>query len=120
VFPDDPSSIKLESEAALRDRTMIDQTNASPIRLWRILLWGAVAIVLVAPLVAMRFTDQVAWTAADFAAAAILLAGAGATFELLLRRTRNRAWRLAIGAMLLAAVMLIWAQGAVGILASRD
>jgi len=77
--------------------------------------WGAVAALLLAPWVAMWFTDEVAWTAGDFAFAAMLLVGAGALLELTLWKVRDLRYRTAIGAAILAAVLLVWADGAVGV-----
>jgi len=84
-------------------------------RLWRVGLWGLIAALLLLPLVAMQFTTEVAWDGADFAFAGVLLVGAGALFELAARATRSLAWRLGIGAVLLLAVLIIWADAAVGI-----
>lgn len=82
---------------------------------WRLALWGGIAAVLLAPLVAMQFTAEVAWDAFDFAFAGVLLIGAGALFELAAWKAKRPAARLAIGAALAAVVLLVWAEGAVGI-----
>ena len=82
---------------------------------WRLLMWGLIAGLLLLPLIAMQFTREVAWDAADFAFAAGLLIGAGLLFELAASRTRKLAWRLAIGGALIFAVLLIWADAAVGV-----
>jgi len=80
------------------------------------LLWLAVPALLLLPLIAMAFTNEVAWTALDFAAAALLLVGTGVAIELTTQTIRARALRLAAtGAVLLAAVTL-WLQGAVGLI----
>jgi hypothetical protein len=56
----------------------------------------ATALILLLPLVAMQFTDEVDWGVADFAAAGVLLGGTG----LLLRRlAARRAGNLAYGAV---------------------
>jgi hypothetical protein len=56
----------------------------------------ATALILLLPLVAMQFTDEVDWGVADFAAAGVLLGGAG----LLLHRLATRkAATLAYGAV---------------------
>jgi hypothetical protein len=60
-------------------------TNEDLEPLWkalRMLGWGAVALVLTAPLVAMQFTEDVHWTASDFGFAGALLIGGGAVIEL--------------------------------------
>lgn len=82
---------------------------------WRLTGWGFVATVLLAPLIAMRFTSEVAWTAADFAFAGGLLVGAGLLLELMLWKVRGLGWRLALGGLIVAAVLLVWADGAVGL-----
>ncbi|HBI70100.1 MAG TPA: hypothetical protein DDZ22_14135 [Massilia sp.] len=75
---------------------------------------GTAAILLV-PLVAMRFTGEVNWTASDFLAAAVLLLGAGSVLELLLRRLPNRRRRLAGVGLLGLVFAYLWAELAVGI-----
>ena len=82
---------------------------------WHPLLWIAIAVLLLLPLLAMQFTDEVNWTGYDFVAMSILLIGAGAIYEIAVRRTAARRYRLFIGAAILAVVLLIWAEGAVGI-----
>ena len=83
--------------------------------LWRVVLWGAIAALLVLPLVAMQFTSEVDWGPEDFAFAALLLVGAGAAFELAAWKVRDLTGRLVLGAVLLGAVALIWADAAVGV-----
>ena len=65
------------------------------IRIVGILL--AVAFILILPLVAMQFTDEVVWDLADFIVAGALLVGTGLTFELAARMTGNTAYRAAVG-----------------------
>ncbi|WP_295704750.1 hypothetical protein [uncultured Brevundimonas sp.] len=77
--------------------------------------WSGVALVLLAPLIAMRFTDEVNWTAFDFAFAAVLLIGAGLLLELILWKARGAALRAGLALAVIAAVLLIWADGAVGV-----
>ncbi len=78
-------------------------------------LWASAAALLVAPAIVMRFTDQVDWTAADFAVAAALLFGPLAAYTLLVRRIASMRRRAAIGLLLCAGVGLLWVNGAVGI-----
>ncbi len=87
---------------------------------WRIAAWSAAALMLLLPGVAMQFTDEVAWSAGDFAAFAAMLAVAGAAFELAARRTRDKAYRAAVGIALAAAFLLVWANEAVGLIGSED
>jgi len=89
-------------------------------RRWRIAAWSVAALLLLLPLVAMQFTDEVNWSAADFAVFGAMLACAGGAFELAARMTRNTAYRAAVGIALAAAFLLVWANGAVGIIGSED
>ena len=82
---------------------------------WRLPLWGAIVVVLMAPLVAMRFTREVAWDATDFFFAGGLLIGAGLLFELCAWKVHKPLWRLAVALGLLAVVVVVWADAAVGI-----
>lgn len=91
-----------------------------PLSRWRITAWTIVVLVLLLPLVAMPFTDEVNWDVADFAFASVLLIGAGITFELVVRKTGNTAYRYAVGLALAAAVLLFWINGAVGIIGSEN
>ena len=87
---------------------------------WSIAVWGAAAFMLLAPLVAMRFTDEVAWDAFDFAFMGALLGGVGLGLELAVRKTCNAAYRTAAGVALAAAFLLVWINAAVGIIGSEQ
>ena len=92
--------------------TMLMKTAGSP---WRLAMWGLIAALLLLPWVAMQFTREVAWDAADFAFAGVLLIGAGLIFELAAWRAKKLALRVAIGGALAFGVLLIWADAAVGV-----
>lgn len=77
--------------------------------------WGAVGLILLTPLAAMQFTSEVAWGAEDFLFAAVLLIGAGLLLELVLSKARTPLVRLMLAAAVVLAVLLIWAEAAVGI-----
>jgi hypothetical protein len=74
-----------------------------------------VPVALLVPLVAMQFTGEVNWTGFDFAAAAVLLVGGGIALELTTRLLVDRKLRAGVVALVLAAVALAWAHGAVGV-----
>jgi len=74
-----------------------------------------VLLLLLIPLIAMQFTTEVSWTVLDFVVAAILLLGTGFMCELVIRKTNKIKYRIAICVVLLAALLLIWAELAVGI-----
>ena len=85
-------------------------------RLWRIVAWGSAVLLILLPLLAMQVTDQVNWGVFDFVAAAMLIGGVGLGWELALRMSHDRTWRVAIAMTLAAAFLLIWAELAVGII----
>ncbi len=86
---------------------------------WRILVWAAAALILLLPLLAMQVTDEVVWSAADFAFAGALLVGAGLTYELAARKAGNIAYRAAVGVAGATALLLVWLSLGVGII-GRD
>ena len=87
---------------------------------WRIAGWSAAAGVLLLPLVALQFTDEVNWSVADFALAGALLLGVGIPLELAVRKSGDAAYRVGVGVALVAAFLLVWVNGAVGIIGSED
>lgn len=87
---------------------------------WRVAGWGLAAFLLLLPAVAMRYTDEVSWTAGDFIFAALLIGFVGISYELTVRVTRNWAHRAAVIAALAATFLTIWANGAVGMIGSED
>jgi hypothetical protein len=74
-----------------------------------------VVLLLLVPLIAMQFTDEVKWTLPDFAAASVLLFGTGLMCELVMRKVKKTGHRIAICVVLLAGLLLIWLELAVGI-----
>lgn len=88
--------------------------SPSPVTRRRIAMWSAIAALLAVPLVAMQFTREVAWTGFDFAFAALLLVGGGLAWEGAQWASTARA-RIAAGGAVLAVVLLVWADGAVGV-----
>ena len=93
-----------------KDRTFIIKKNK---RLIGIVL--TVVLLLLIPLIAMQFTDEVSWTVFDFVVAAILLLSTGLLCELVIRKINPIKYRIATCLALLAALLLIWAELAVGI-----
>jgi peptidoglycan/LPS O-acetylase OafA/YrhL len=74
-----------------------------------------VVLLLLIPLIAMQFTDEVNWTLSDFVVAGVLLLGTGLICELVMRKVTKIKHRIAICVVLLAALFLIWLELAVGI-----
>lgn len=83
---------------------------------WRIGAWTFAALLLLLPLVAMQFTDEVAWDEFDFAIAAVLLLGTGIAFELAVRKAGDLAYRAGAGLALVAMFLLAWLSLGVGVI----
>lgn len=80
----------------------------------------ATGFILLIPLVAMQFTDEVVWTLFDFIFAGTLLFGTGLTYKLVTRKSPDIAYRIAVSFALSCGLFLIWVNGAVGIIGSEN
>ena len=80
----------------------------------------ATAIILLLPLVAMQFTDEVDWNLFDFAVAGALLLGTGLAYELVAKTMNGNAYRVAVGVALATALILVWMNLAVGLIGSEN
>ncbi len=103
---------------------MIQSASAAPLhrRLkgWRIAGWSAAAALLALPAIAMQFTQEVDWTAGDFAAAGIILLITGLAAEGGLRLARSWRHLLSFALATFAAFFTVWSNLAVGIIGSED
>ncbi len=79
------------------------------------IILSIVGTLLLIPLIAMRFTNQVAWTGSDFFIMGILLLGTGLLCEIILRKVPKTNSRIALCLVVLGTFFLIWAELAVGI-----
>ncbi len=77
-------------------------------------LLGTAAILLI-PLVAMQFTSEVNWSAADFVLMGALIAATGTMFVVVARNVVNSSHRLLLGVGLVLALALVWVELAVGV-----
>ena len=87
---------------------------------WRLLLWAVPTALLITPAVAMRFTAEVQWSAFDFVFAAALLYGTAGLIDLAIRKAGSTAYRLGAGLAVLVSFLLVWINGAVGVIGSED
>jgi hypothetical protein len=87
---------------------------------WPGALWGAAALVLLMPWVAMQFTEEVNWGLHDFVTFGGMLVAACGTCELAARKTANTAYRAAVGVAVATAFILVWLNLAVGIIGNED
>lgn len=81
----------------------------------RAMLWGVIIGLLILPVIAMQFTTEVNWGPEDFAAAAVLLGGAGIALEMAARLLVDPAKRALAGLAILALLLVVWAELAVGV-----
>lgn len=79
------------------------------------ILWAALGTVFVGLAITTQLTHEMKWGIGDFVAAAVLLLAAGAAVELPARLIGSRRMRIGVTGLLIVAVMLIWADGAVGV-----
>ena len=80
-----------------------------------IAILSSVLIILLIPLVAMQFTNEVNWNFADFIILGILLLATGLSCELVLRQVKSVTNRIIICGIILFVLFLVWAEMAVGI-----
>lgn len=74
-----------------------------------------VALVLLIPLLAMQFSEEVNWSPTDFAVAGALLFSGGIAYELIVKRVEDKTQRVVVAAALLLALLLVWVELAVGV-----
>lgn len=75
---------------------------------------------LLIPLIAMQFTDEVVWTFSDFLFAGLILSGSGITFGLIAQKNGHLSYRLAAGIAVVTSLLIIWGNGAVGFIGSEN
>jgi hypothetical protein len=74
-----------------------------------------VSVVLLAPLVAMQFTDEVVWTVWDFLVVGVLLAVIGVALELAVKRAGGLALAICVAALGVASCFFGMAGDAPGL-----
>lgn len=79
----------------------------------------ATGFILLIPLIAMQFTDEVVWNLTDFIIMGGLLFGVGFAYELVAKKMGSIAYRLAVGIGLFGVFLLYWVNGAVGIIGNE-
>ena len=94
--------------------------GAGPRRRWSIRAWGAAAALMVLPLAVGLVTGEVGWDVADFAFLGAMLVVACGTYELASRVAPHSSYRAAVGVALVAALILIWMNLAVGIIGTEE
>ena len=80
----------------------------------------AVALLLLIPLIAMQFSDEVQWTLFDFVLMGAVLLSVAFAYEFIARRSDQTVYRIAFGVGLAGAFFLFWVNAAVGIIGNED
>ena len=80
-----------------------------------IIIISVVALLLLIPLIAMQFTNEVRWEFLDFIIAGVLLIGTGLSCNFIIQKVKNTKFQIAICLVILALLFLIWVELAVGI-----
>lgn len=102
---------------------MADEAQRSMRRrnpLSRVAVWTAAACILLVPVIAMQFTDEVNWSASDFIIFGAMLLVAGFAVELAQARSASPSYRAGSVVAVAAAFLLVWVNLAVGIVGSED
>ena len=101
------------SAGIVRESVIIQNKNIIRIAL-------VTACILLLPLVAMQFTEEVNWDLFDFAFMGALLFGTGLAYELVARKAGTIAYRAGVGVALAAAFLLVWMNLAVGLIGNEE
>jgi len=88
---------------------------------WRRLLWAVPTVLLITPAIMMAMAAEGwQWSPFDFVFAAVLLYGATGTADLAIRKGGSAAYRIGAGLAVLVSFLLIWVNGAVGVIGNED
>ena len=79
------------------------------------IILSVVAMLLLIPLIAMQFTDEVNWKLFDFVVAAVLLLSTGLAIDFVIKKVKTTKYRIALSLSILLMLLLMWAELAVGI-----
>ena len=93
-----------------------DNTGTRRGNRWSLAIWGAAALLLSLPAVAMRFTAEVDWDATDFIAMGVMLAAACGAYEVATRISGNTSYRAGVGVAVVTGFLTVWINLAVGML----
>jgi hypothetical protein len=75
----------------------------------------AAELILLIPLIAMMFAEEVDWGILDFIVVGVLLAGIGFSYQLIVHGIKTNSRLVVVGIILAGAMILIWLELAVGV-----
>jgi hypothetical protein len=83
-----------------------------------LILLSTILLLLLIPLIAMQFSNEINWSIMDFLVAGVLLFGTGLTIEFVFRKVKSRKNRILICVFILLLFLLLWIELAVGVFGS--
>lgn len=87
----------------------------------RLLLWAVPTVLLATPAAMMlQAAEGWAWGPVDFVVAALLLYGTTGLIDLAIRRSGSLAYKFGVALAMLAALLLVWINGAVGVIGDEN
>ena len=89
---------------------MLDIFRQNKVFIWIVAATGLIVLI---PLVAMQFNDDIVWSPFDFMILGVLLISISSLFVLAVRRTRN--YRVVTAVAFVLLLVYVWAELAVGI-----
>lgn len=87
---------------------------------WRLIGWSIPVGLLMLPLIAMQFTQEVDWGVFDFILMGALMGMVGGGIELAVKLSRNVRYRVAAVLALMAGFLMVWVNMAVSIIGDGD
>jgi len=96
---------------------MISAENILKNRFFRTAL--ITSVLLLMPLVAMQFTNEVNWDIMDFLLGGFLLFCLGISLDTIIRKFPEPTYQIGLSIILLILFLLVWAELAVGIFGTR-
>jgi hypothetical protein len=89
-------------------------------RRWRRWVWATLAVLGLVPVLAALSLDEMNWSAFDFVAFGLMLALAGGCCELAARAAGGSSYRAGAAVAVATAFVMLWAQGAVGLVGEPE
>jgi hypothetical protein len=83
-----------------------------------LILVMATSLILLVPVAAMMFTDQVKWSVFDFVLVGVLLMGTGLSYIVITRSAASTAFKAGTALALATGLFMVWANFGVGLIGS--
>ena len=83
-----------------------------------IIILSTIGVLLMIPLITMQFSEEVNWEAMDFIVGGSLLLFVGLGIEIVLRKVKEKKYRIILSIAFLVILALVWTELAVGVFGS--